>query len=445
MNRPDEVFFQNSNAASKCFSLLNLFELPGGEHNIELHTKFRQIGVFYWACLIFAPYFIAEQFFSFQTTRYWSILIPNYLLLALAPLVYQNSQSLRLYSAYTVVLGIGLVYSIMACAGGNLSPGAFWLVGTPLVFGLFYGTLGVWIGGGIMALAFFTFVGLNQMHLLPNLVAEHGDYEQVKLINLIGFGIYNILISHYFVRLEENAKKELRIQRQETENLLRIVVHDVAGPINAIQLMTHAAKSSGVEPVQILRLIDNTLDDLAAIVQQVRKLRALNDGKLTLKLSRVPIQATLHDAIDLAGQQAELKNIHFLCELAAEPTYVLADEALLKSIVFANILSNAIKFSHPDQSIDIQLRVSANHVSLQICDQGIGMPDELLKHIFDPTKPTTRPGTNGEAGTGFGMPLVKIILTKMGGVIEVTSSQDPSCSGTTVTVSLPKYRSCDDD
>lgn len=440
MNQTDAIIFQNGTDSTRYFSFLNLFELPSGEHNIELRTKFRQIGVFYWACLIFAPYFIAEQYFAFQTTRYWPLLIALYLLLALAPLVYRSTQSLSFYSAYTVTFGVGIVYTIMACAGGNLSPGAFWLVGTPLVFGLFYGTRGVWIGSAVMGLTFCGFVGLNHLHMLPNLVAEHGDYEQVKLLNLIGFGIYNALISHYFIRLEESAKQELRIQRQETENLLRIVVHDVAGPINAIQLMTHAAKSGGVEPAQILGLVDSALDELASIVQQVRKLRALNDGKLAVELSRVSIQTVLHDSFEMAEQQAEHKGITLLYQPSVEPVYALADAALLKSVVLANILSNAIKFSHPGQNIDIRLTVSANHVSLQVSDQGIGMPDELLKHIFDPTKPTTRQGTQGEPGTGFGLPLVKTVLSKMNGEIAVISSQAPGNSGTTVSIILPKCR-----
>jgi signal transduction histidine kinase len=337
-----------------------------------------------------------------------------------------------------VILGVSIVFVIIACAGGNLSPGAFWLVGTPMVFGLFYGTRGVWMGALVMAATFIAFVGLNHFHLLPNLVAEFGDYEQVKLINLIGFGIYNVLISHYFIQLEEKAKKELREQRQETEDLLRILVHDIANPINAIQLMTHAVKSGRKDPEEILGLVDGALEDLAGIVQQVRKLRALKDGKLALALSHVAIQSALTDTINLLAQQAQHKGVALQLDIDSTPAYVVTDLALLKSIIFANIINNAIKFSYPGQTVCIRLTVSSAWVTLVIEDHGIGIPAQLLPHIFDPAQPTTRPGTSGEQGTGFGMPLVKTLLAKLNGDIELESNQDSGTSGTVVTVRLPR-------
>lgn len=438
MNAPNFTWLQRRNKHNN-FSYLNLFELPGGDHNVDLRTKFREIGVFYWACLIFPPYFIAEHAISFHTTRYWPILIPIYVLIAAAPLVYRKTSSFYLYSGYLLTFGVGIVIVITACAGGNRSPGVFWMVGTPMVFGLFYGTRGIWVGAVVMATSYLGFILLNYWQMLPNLVAEQGNYEQVKTINLIGFGIYNVIISYYFIHIEEKAKQELHLQRQETDNLLRIMVHDVVTPINAFQLMSFAVKTGRKDPGDVLTLADNALAELSAIVQQVSKLRALKDGKLKFILSEVLLQTALAEAISLQQEQAKQKQLLLDLQLHPESLYVMVDEALLKSAVLANLISNAIKFSHVGQTITILLVATSSQVTLTVIDTGIGMSADLLKKIFDPTEPTTRPGTMGESGTGYGMPLVKMVLSKLHGDITVESNEAEDGSGTKVAISLPRY------
>jgi len=425
-------------APSQTFSLQNLFSLPNGGDKVELRSKLREIGVFYWACIVFVPYFIAEQSFAYQTTRYFPVLIPLYAVLALAPVLYRRTANYRLYAGYIATFGIALVILLIAYEGGNRSPGAFWLMGVPLIFGLVNGSRGVLFGTGVMVATFIGFLLLNHWQMLPNLVAEHGDYEVEKLINLVGFGIYNVITSYYFIRTEEKAQKELRLQKQETENLLRILVHDVANPINAIQLATHAAKSGRRDSEAILSLVDGALDELAAIVQQVRKLRAVKDGKLEMALEPVSARTTLADAVRLLRQQAEHKGIQLDFDMAQEDAYVLADEPLLKNAIFANPISNAIKFSHPGQTVRIALATTASQVSVTIADEGVGMSEKIQRDIFDATAPTTRIGTGGERGTGYGMPLVKAYVAKLGGDIELVSSQQPDASGTTVTIRLPR-------
>lgn len=420
------------------FSLLNLFDLPRGEDNLELRTKFREIGVFYWACLILSPYFILEQYISFHTTRYWWILIPLYILLMLSPFVYRTTQKIGLYAGYIIFIEITIVLVLMGCAGGNFSPGAFWLGGFPMIFGLFYGLRGVKIGSLVMVSAFIGFVALNHFNLLPNLIAETGNYESIKTVNLIGFGVYNIIISFYSIKIETTAKTELLEQRQETENLLRILVHDIATPINAVQLMTHAMKAGGKKPEQMLDLVESALTDMVNIVQQVSKLRALKDGKLALDRAEVAMQDAIEGCLLSINQIAAQKNITIQFNAPEYTIYAIADESLLKSVIICNLLSNAIKFSYPDTQIIIHLTSNDHQVIVQIIDQGIGMSPELLHKVFDPSSPTNRKGTQGERGTGFGLPLVKMLINKLKGDIDIQSKQTPEKSGTTVTITLPK-------
>lgn len=73
-------------------------------------------------------------------------------------------------------------------------------------------------------------------------------------------------------------------------------------------------------------------------------------------------------------------------------------------------------------------------------DQGIGIPQKLLENIFNPSKSISRRGTNGERGTGFGMPIVKTIIDGMKSSIDITSKcedNDSQDTGTIVTINIP--------
>ena len=108
--------------------------------------------------------------------------------------------------------------------------------------------------------------------------------------------------------------------------------------------------------------------------------------------------------------------------------------------VMINLLTNAIKFSHADTKIIIATEKTNTHLLLTVEDFGIGMPKELCRDIFDTNKPTTRQGTEGETGTGFGMPLVKKFIEAYKGTIEVISQEKNTLNdnqGTKFIITLP--------
>ncbi|MCP4700292.1 MAG: ATP-binding protein, partial [Gammaproteobacteria bacterium] len=109
--------------------------------------------------------------------------------------------------------------------------------------------------------------------------------------------------------------------------------------------------------------------------------------------------------------------------------------------VINNIFTNAIKFSYPDSKIIVTAEPAAACVKFSIRDFGIGMPGNLLKNLFDVRKTTSRMGTEGEEGTGFGMPLMKKFVNAYGGAIEIFSKaqhEAPQNHGTTVVISCPE-------
>jgi signal transduction histidine kinase len=82
-------------------------------------------------------------------------------------------------------------------------------------------------------------------------------------------------------------------------------------------------------------------------------------------------------------------------------------------------VSNAIKFSLEGGKIRIETRASERGLDVLISDDGVGMATALSEKLFEDRFSTTRPGTDGEGGTGFGMPIARAYMTLYGGSISV--------------------------
>ena len=102
-------------------------------------------------------------------------------------------------------------------------------------------------------------------------------------------------------------------------------------------------------------------------------------------------------------------------------------------------MSNALKFSFPKSIVKIAVVARNSEITIMVQDKGIGIPPMLIDQVFEPYTPTSRTGTCQEKGTGFGMPLAKSILDKIGGTIDIESSENPPNNGTTMKVSLRRY------
>jgi two-component system sensor histidine kinase/response regulator len=100
------------------------------------------------------------------------------------------------------------------------------------------------------------------------------------------------------------------------------------------------------------------------------------------------------------------------------PVIVTADNDMLKTVV-RNFMSNAIKFSPENSSVDIQLTTDGDNAKISVRDHGVGIAPERLNSIFN--KGETTYGTGGEEGSGLGLQLCQDFASKIGGYCTVES------------------------
>ncbi len=234
-------------------------------------------------------------------------------------------------------------------------------------------------------------------------------------------------------------KTHLEIVRvsSERKELLHILCHDLANPLSSIATIM----SVGMAPEKFAAVREHLLNAATnglQVIELVRNMSALEDNKIKLVLTAVDLGRVMDEAESLVKHKLTEKNIQLAA--AVEPGLnVRAEKVSLLNSVLVNLLTNGIKFSYPGSKITFTANQAGDEVVIRVRDSGIGIPEKVLRNIFDLKKPTTRTGTNGEKGTGFGMPLVKKFVSTFGGQIEIFSKEEgayPVGHGTEVKLTL---------
>lgn len=285
-------------------------------------------------------------------------------------------------------------------------------------------------------------------HETPHLMRQDANYQLMGLVLTGTFYIHNqnrikLIISQ---TAREDALKERNHALADYEKLLKVVCHDVANPLSAVlsyaELMTLDADQIPEEQRENLQKIRLSAGSMKAILDNAREYAAVESGKKAMTLVPTDLIAAFNESRLFLEAKLRAKKIELRIENhLASDSKVLAEPQSLGVHVLTNILSNAIKFSYEDSKIDVILSESDGMAKITIRDYGQGIPQDLAEHIFSSSKVTSRAGTQGEKGTGFGLPIVKTYLERLQGTIEVTSKtveESPLGHGTSFMIFLKK-------
>lgn len=153
--------------------------------------------------------------------------------------------------------------------------------------------------------------------------------------------------------------------------------------------------------------------------------------KLVIQDKKIGLTDVVNLSFNLLKGYADRKKITLESFVDKEVT-ITTDENVL-STVLRNLITNAIKFSHPDSKIDVSANLIKSDVEIAIRDYGVGIEKSEIENIFRLDLKYSKPGTEKEQGSGFGLILCKDLLEKCGGEIKIES--EPG-KGTTVKILL---------
>lgn len=230
------------------------------------------------------------------------------------------------------------------------------------------------------------------------------------------------------IRLMENALAAADASEKSQKQFFSGMSHDMRTPLNVIIGMADLALRPECTPEKTedyLKKISMSSKQLLALINDILEMSRLEQGRLTLENKTFNICDILRGCSAPFETQAKDEEKVFRIQMDVSSPVVRGDSMRFSQIL-NNLISNAMKFTKKGDSITVSLREveSGKHARylLVVEDTGIGMSEEFLPRLFEPYERETRFGAKSVMGTGLGMPIVKNLISQMGGEITVESA-----------------------
>lgn len=217
---------------------------------------------------------------------------------------------------------------------------------------------------------------------------------------------------------------ELRSPLSAIQSLLKSIEEGYAGEISekAKELIMRSEKRTGF----LLMLVGDLLDLVSGKIEKPRE----------SERESVDINESLKGMLHLLEEKGKTKNIKITVNTTETPYYLtIAPDDLY--IIMTNLIGNAIKYTREGGTIRINNIITDNEVKVEISDTGIGIHQDDINKIFDEFYRSKNAKEIEHDGTGLGLPIVKNLVKRYGGKIEVKSKLG---KGTTFTVSFPAVK-----
>jgi signal transduction histidine kinase len=235
-----------------------------------------------------------------------------------------------------------------------------------------------------------------------------------------------------------NAVSELKTLNNLKNKFLANMSHELRTPLNAIIGFSEMlydelfGKLTNKQHGHAKIILDSS-HHLLELINDILDLSLIDQGKICLEKEMTNLNEIISNILKVIANEANNKDINISFAQLTKLPDVYVDPIRIKQI-FYNILSNALKFTHPGGSINIQTSLSGNHILISVEDTGIGIDDKDQLHVFDEFYQCENIYSKKSEGVGLGLPLSKHLTELHNGRIELQSIQG---KGTTVKIYIP--------
>lgn len=238
-------------------------------------------------------------------------------------------------------------------------------------------------------------------------------------------------------KLIEDQAVRLEQKNQEKDRFFANVSHEFRTPISLIlgstELLEKKFKPSSRES-GVLQTLKNNAEGLLKLINDILMLSKLDHSPLLPKADLIELKGFLTGICAEFDGSMERKNITFIKTFPnEEEIWIKFDQQFLK-IILQNLLSNALKFTPVNGEVFLGVIVAETYITIKVQDNGRGIHPVDLPHIFERYYQSARYDAPVEGGTGIGLSLVRELVNKVGGEVEVSSIWK---QGTTFTIQVP--------
>ncbi|MTI87831.1 MAG: PAS domain S-box protein [Balneolaceae bacterium] len=249
------------------------------------------------------------------------------------------------------------------------------------------------------------------------------------------------------VTIQKKSEDKIKTQNEQLQKLTStrdklysIIAHDLKGTFVGIMGMLELTLDNiDQEAVsdQIIKKISKaqlTSEGGYQLLENLLDWVCLQTAQLQAHFDEVYLPVLIQNIIDLLHSAADCKNITITTNFKTGP--VITADAEMIATVLRNLISNAIKYSPINETVQVTLTEEEECVLISIKDNGIGMSESVIKSLFNASNRPQRKGTNNEKGTGLGLLLCKEMIELHKGTIAVESEEG---KGSEFIITLPLH------
>lgn len=231
--------------------------------------------------------------------------------------------------------------------------------------------------------------------------------------------INKLLMEHQ----KEIGKRSLELEQlnEVKDKFFSIISHDLRSPINGLTGVLDLMDKDHIKPEELPFLIKELkvqFNHTKSLINNLLDWALLQMDKLTIQTEKINVRQLVDENFKLLSS-IHLKKIEMI-NLVPENLYAMADLNTI-SLVFRNLILNAIKFTDSGGKIWVDAKENENDLTISVSDNGVGITAEIQSIIFEKTAGYTTRGTANEKGTGLGLILCKEFVERNGGKIWVNS------------------------
>jgi signal transduction histidine kinase len=220
------------------------------------------------------------------------------------------------------------------------------------------------------------------------------------------------------------------------DEFLAIVSHELRGPLSAIAGWAHILQrgASDEDFETGLEVIAQSVQVQTKLIEDLLDISRITSGKLRLEMQPLEPRSFIDAAVEAVRPAAEAKGIHIrkVLDLAAGP--ITGDANRLQQVML-NLLTNAVKFTPEQGSVEVALQRRGEQAEISVTDTGIGIPAAFLPHVFERFRQADASIHSHYGGLGLGLAIVKHLVQQHDGSV---SAQSPGEGrGATFVLRLP--------
>lgn len=293
----------------------------------------------------------------------------------------------------------------------------------------------------IFILLLFVFISYRKLNKISDILDDilEGNFNQririqnkIKPINILIVKINNII-----EKLQQINKKSI-INEEARKKMISNISHDLRTPLTSMlgymELIFEDDSLSDEKKNEYLKVIYNKGNSLYGLMEEFFKLSKLDSDDINLNMKKINLSETIRQNIIAFFSDIQRLNIKPKIDIGQADIDIFSDEKIINRIL-NNLIINIIKHGEKATEMGIELIEEEKYVVINVWDNGIGMTEEELTHIFDRLYIADKSRSTSLNNSGLGLTIVKKLVELLDGSISVSSI---SFEKTTFSLKLPK-------